>query len=183
MPGLDLAFDRADGHLCRAVLAPGADCGALARCQARLADPAVRRVLARAGFTKAEPAVTPNPASSRVRAELQFPFPLDELPESWIEVVQDKHWPVRSAKGHRIRRALRWADTALRAERTPAGLAPQSTHEDWAALAATAWERCRRDWGRPPARCGAGGAKVRDLVDGGVLDALPERSRDAGGGA
>ena len=129
-----------------ALLAPGADCGALARCQARLADPAVRRVLAQAGFTRAEPAVTPNRAPSPVRAELQLPFPLDELPESWIEVVQDKHWPVRSAKGHRIRRALRWADAALRAERTPAGLAPQSTHEDWAALAATAWERCRRDW-------------------------------------
>ena len=86
------------------------------------------------------------PHSDRVRAELQLPFPLDELPESWIEVVQDKLWPVRSAKGHRIRRALRWADAALRAERAPAGLAPHAAHEDWAALAATAWERCRRDW-------------------------------------
>ena len=85
-------------------------------------------------------------APDRVRAELQLPFPLDELPESWIEVVQDKLWPVRSAKGHRIRRALRWADAALRAERAPAGLAPHSTHEDWAALAAAAWDRCRRDW-------------------------------------
>jgi hypothetical protein len=121
-----------------AVLAPGADCGALGRCLARLVDPAVRRVLAQAAFTKAAP--------DRVRAELQLQFPLNELPESWIEVVQDKLWPVRSAKGHRIRRALRWADTALRAERAPAGLAPQSTHEDWGALAAAAWEWCRRDW-------------------------------------
>jgi hypothetical protein len=129
-----------------ALLAPEADCGALARCQARLVDPAVRRVLAQAGFAKAEPAITPNPALSPVRAELQLPFPLDELPESWIDVVRDKHRPARSARGHQIRRALRWADAALRAERAPAGLAPQSTHEDWAALAAAAWERCRRDW-------------------------------------
>jgi hypothetical protein len=121
-----------------AVLASGADCGALSRCLARVVDPDVRRVLAQAAFTKTAP--------DRVRAELQLPFPLDELPESWIEVVQDKLWPVRSAKGHRIRRALRWADAALRAERTPAGLAPHSAHEDWIALAATAWDRCRRDW-------------------------------------
>jgi hypothetical protein len=142
---LSVRHEGAEGRVVvEALLAPGADCGALACCQARLVDPAVRRVLAQAGFTKAEPAVTPAP--SRVRAELQLPFPLDELPETWIEVVQDKHWPVRSAKAHQIRRALRWADAALRAERAPAGLAPRSTHEDWAALATTAWERCRRDW-------------------------------------
>jgi hypothetical protein len=121
-----------------ALLEPGADCGALSRCLARLVDPDVRRVLAQAAFTKIEP--------DHVRAEMQLPFPLDELPESWIEVVQDKLWPVRSAKGHPIRRALRWADAALRAERAPAGLAPHSAHEDWIALAATAWDRCRRDW-------------------------------------
>jgi hypothetical protein len=120
-------------------LVPGADCGALTRCQARLVDPAVRRILAQAAFTKAGP-------GSRARAELQLPFPLDELPETWIEVVQDKLWPVRSAKGHWIRRALRWADAALRAERAPAALAPHSAEQDWAALAAAAWERCRRDW-------------------------------------
>jgi hypothetical protein len=121
-----------------AVLAPGADCAVLNRCLARLVDPDVRRVLAQATFAKTAP--------DRVRAELQLPFPLDELPESWIEVVQDKLWPVRSAKGHRIRRALRWADAALRAERAPAGLAPHSAPEDWTALAVTAWDRCRRDW-------------------------------------
>jgi hypothetical protein len=121
-----------------ATLAPDADCGALGRCLARLVDPEVRRVLAQAAFTKT--------AVGRVRAELQLPFPLDELSESWIEVVQDKLWPVRSAKGHLIRRALRWADAALRAERAPAGLAPHSPPEDWAALAAVAWARCGRDW-------------------------------------
>jgi len=121
-----------------AVLAPDADCGALSRCLVRLVDPEVRRVLALAAFTKTAP--------DRVRARLQPPFPLDELPESWIEVTQDKLWPVRSARGHRIRRALRWADAALRAERAPAGLAPHTAHDDWTALAATAWDRCRRDW-------------------------------------
>jgi hypothetical protein len=68
-----------------AVLAPDADCGALGRCLARLVDPTVRRVLAQAAFAKAAP--------DRVRAELQLEFTLDELPESWIEVVQDELWP------------------------------------------------------------------------------------------
>ena len=134
-----VSHERAAGQVAvEAVLAPGTDCGVLSRCLARLVDPAVRRVLAQSAFVKTGP--------DRVRAVLQLKFPLDELPESWIEVVQDKLWPVRSAKGHRIRRALRWADTALRAERAPAGLAPQLAHEDWAALAAAAWDRCRRDW-------------------------------------
>jgi hypothetical protein len=144
-PGLSPYSDLSVSHegtegqvVVEARLVPGADCGTLSRCLARVVDPDVRRVLAQSAFTKTAP--------DRVRAELQLPFPLDELPESWIEVVQDKLWPVRSAKGHRIRRALRWADAALRAERAPVGLAPHSAHEDWIALAATAWDRCRRDW-------------------------------------
>jgi hypothetical protein len=141
--GLSVRHEGAEGQaegqvVVEALLVPGADYGALSRCLVRLVDPTVRRVLAQAAFTKTAP--------GRVQAELQLPFPLDELPESWIEVVQDKLWPVRSAKGHRIQRALRWADAALRAERAPAGLAPHSAHEDWTALAATAWDRCRRDW-------------------------------------
>jgi hypothetical protein len=136
---LSVSNESADGAVVvEAVLAPGADCGALDRCLARLVDPDVRRVLAQAAFAKTAP--------DRVQANLKLPFPLDELPESWIEVVQDKLWPVRSAKGHRIRRALRWADAALRAERAPAGLAPHSRPEDWTVLAAAAWDRCRHDW-------------------------------------
>jgi hypothetical protein len=135
---LVVCHDGATGRvIVEALLAAGADTDALSRCLARLVDPSVRRILAQAVFTE-----TPSGA----RAELRLPFPLDEVHESWIEVVQDKHWPVLSAKGHLIRRALRWADAALRAERAPAGLAPESTHEDWAALAAAAWERCRHDW-------------------------------------
>ena len=136
---LEVSHESAPGRVVvQARLAPGADCGALNRCLARLVDADVRRVLAQTAFTRTAP--------DRVRAELQLAFPLDELPESWIEVVQDKLWPVRSVQGHRIRRALRWADAALRAERAPAGLAPHSAHQDWTALAATAWDRCRRDW-------------------------------------
>jgi hypothetical protein len=120
---------------------PDAACAALDRCRVRLVDPEVRRVLAQASFSPSG-----CEAGGRVRAELVLPFPLDELHETWIEVVDGESRPVRSARGHRTRRALRWADTALRAERRPAGLAPRSTDDDWAALAAVAWERCRHDW-------------------------------------
>lgn len=139
-PHSDLFIRReggADRIVVAALLAPGTECSALGRCQARLVDPAVRRVLSHASFAR---------AGSRARAELPLPFPLDELRQSWIEVVEGEDRPVRSAKGHQIRRALRWADAALRAERGPAGLAPQASGEDWAALAAVAWERCRGDW-------------------------------------
>jgi len=138
--------DAEDRLMVVALLAPGADCRALARCQARLVDPGVRRVLTVASFSKVESSVTSDPAPSRVRAELKLPVPLEELAGTWIEVVQDKHQPVLSAKGHYIRCALRWADAALRAERAPAGLDRRSTRADWIDLAATAWEHCRRDW-------------------------------------
>jgi hypothetical protein len=140
---LSVRHDSANGRLIiHALLTPGAASGAVNRCLARLVDPVVRRVLAQAAMTKAEDCGEP----SRVTAGLELPFPLDEVQDGWIEVVADQHWPVRSATGYRIRRALRWADTALRAERAPAGLAPHSTPKDWAALAAAAWEHCRRDW-------------------------------------
>lgn len=139
-PHSDLLVRHNGGAGCivvEAMLAPDADCTAVGRCQARLVDPVVRRVLARAHFERPGP---------RVRAELQLSFPLDELGEAWIDVVEGPGRPVLSIKAHRIRRALRWADAALRAERAPAGLAPRSGAEDWAELAALAWERCRRDW-------------------------------------
>ena len=128
-----------------AVPVPRADRSVLGRCVARLVDPSVRRVLAQAAFTAVSNAAKPG-APVRVLAELRLTFPLDEVQDGWIEVAADKHQPVRSIKGHQIRRALRWADAALRAERAPAGLAPASARADWAALAAVAWERCRRDW-------------------------------------
>ena len=118
----------------------------LGRCVARLVDPSVRRVLAQAAFTAVDDAAEPG-APARVLAELRLTFPLDEVQDGWIEVVADKHWPVRSAKGHRIRRALRWADTALRAERAPAGLAPHSAREGLGRAG-------RRGLGALPARLG-----------------------------
>jgi len=121
----------------QATLAPGADPEAVARCQVRLVDPAVRRVLVRASLAQ---------AGSTVQAKLQLPHPLDELSETWVEVVDRGDKPVPGTKVHRIRRALRWADAALRAERAPAGIAPGTVAADWVALAGAAWERCRRDW-------------------------------------
>lgn len=121
-----------------ATLTAGATREAAGKWHARLVDPAVRRILAVASFEQ---------AGSRAQAKLRLPFPLNELSEAWIEVTDRSDRPVRSAKLRRMRRALRWADAALRAERAPAGLAPRSASTDWAALAAVAWERCRRDWG------------------------------------
>jgi hypothetical protein len=135
---LFIRSDGASGQVtATALLVPEADCDALSGYQVRLVDPLIRRIVAQAGFTVTR---------SRARAELRPKFPLDELPEGWIEVGPAAPWPVRSAKVRRIRRALRWADAALRAERAPAALAPSSTREDWAALAAAAWERCFYDW-------------------------------------
>jgi hypothetical protein len=120
-----------------AILTPDSERAALARCQARLVDPGVRRILSQAPFTG---------AGARVRAELGLSFPLNELDETWIEVVEGDRRPVLSAQWHRIRRAVRWADAALRAERRPPGVAPRASGQDWAALATAAWDRCRRDW-------------------------------------
>jgi hypothetical protein len=120
-----------------ALLAPGADRDVLSGYRVRLVDPSIRRIVAQAGFSVTR---------SRACAELRPKSPLDELPESWVEVGPATPWPVLSAKVRRIRRALRWADAALRAERSPAALAPASASKDWAALAAAAWERCFYDW-------------------------------------
>jgi hypothetical protein len=139
-PHSDLAVQCEGMHgriTAEALLAPGADPEVLSGYQVRLVDPSIRRILAQAGFT-----VT----GSLARAELRPKFPLDELPEGWIEVGPATPWHVRGAKARRIRRALRWADAALRAQRAPAALAPSSARGDWTALAAAAWERCCRDW-------------------------------------
>jgi hypothetical protein len=118
-------------------LAPGADRDALSRCVARLVDPPVRRIVAQESFVV---------VGSRAIAELQLKVPLEECPGIWAEVADDKGQPVRSAKGHWAIRARRWADAALRAERTPRGIDSRATPEDWAALAAAAWDRCGQDW-------------------------------------
>lgn len=120
-----------------AALAPGADRAAVGTWHARLVDPDRRRVLAIAGFGQAR---------SQAQAEFRRPYPLDELNGYWVEVTDCGDRPVLGTRTHRARRALRWADAALRAERVPVGLAPGSASSDWAGLAAAAWDRCRRDW-------------------------------------
>lgn len=139
-PYSDLVVSRASGEdriVVEALLAPDADRRALADCRARLVLPAVRRILAQAGFTV---------VGFTARAELPLSFSPHELAASWVEVVHDKVRPVHSLPGHLTRRALRWADAALRAERAPAALDPVATLKDWSALAAVAWGRCRLDW-------------------------------------
>jgi hypothetical protein len=140
-PHSDLRARRDAGSDCvvvQATLAPGADRQAAGRWHARLVDPSRPsrwRVLTEAEF-KVD--------GSRILAELRCPPAGSE--ETWLEVVDDPERPVRSAKAHRIQRALRWADAALRAERAPEGIAPRSSPADWAALATVAWEWCRLDW-------------------------------------
>jgi hypothetical protein len=135
---LQVSHDAATGRvLVRVTIAAGADRAEAGRWHARLVDPAVRRVLAEARLASAGPLL---------QAELNPAFPVTEVREAWIEVVEESGRPVRSAKAHRIARALRWADAAIRAGRAPAGLSPQATGADWSALAAAAWQRCGRDW-------------------------------------
>jgi hypothetical protein len=124
-----------------AQLARPANANASSRYKVRAVDPGVRRILAQSPFGDA-----PDPSAGRIQAELAITYPLDELEELWVEVVPDELHPVRSTRSYRTARALRWADAALRAERAPRGLAPRSTADDWAALAAAAWDRSRCDW-------------------------------------
>ena len=115
-------------------LARGIGWSALASCRVRLVDSDARRVLA----------VSPLcPDGLRARAE--FPAAV-EAGALWVEVVDDERRPVRGTRLRRMRRALRWADAALRAASRPGGLDPDRTDEQWAQLAALAWNRCRADW-------------------------------------
>jgi hypothetical protein len=140
-PGTDLVVHGQAGSdrvIVEAMRAPGGD-EVISRCWARVVDPALRRVLGVAAFRPLGP-------ESRVRAEICVPFPVTELSEAWVEVVDDPSRPVQSARLRRLRRALRSADAALRAEQAPRGLAPSWAAEDWSALAARAWRDCRCDW-------------------------------------
>lgn len=151
-----------------ALLRPEADREALSRCRVRLVDPAARRVLSVASFAA--------PEGSRVRAELPAPFPVAELRDAaWVEVVDDEHRPVRSERLRQLRLALRWADAALRAEVSPGGLAAGLSEEEWAGLAAGAWERCRRYWDHAgdPARAYLASRRLAALGSAAALAAAP----------
>jgi hypothetical protein len=122
---------RRGGLVVTAELAPGADPGSLRACRARLVDPADRQVLATASFSEA--------GDGLARAVIRGPAPAGG---GWAEVVDDESRPVISAQLRHIRRAMRWADTALYAARRSPGLGDPR----WARLAAQAWERCAADW-------------------------------------
>ena len=114
-----------------------ADGQALGTCLVRLVDADARRIVATARF---------RPLGQRARAVLRIPSGLSGAGAYWIEVVDDERRPVQGTRLRRVRRALRWADAALRAETRPAGLAPMLTAGQWAELASRAWDQCRADW-------------------------------------
>jgi len=120
-----------------ATLAPGVRTSDIGQCRVRLVNPAERRVLTQAPLQV---------CGSRARSQIQLPVPMDEAEGLWVELVGDPGRPVSSLMQHLTRRALRWADAALRAARAPKGLAPKATAADWAALACIAWRECRNDW-------------------------------------
>jgi hypothetical protein len=156
-PGTDLMVrvhrDGAPLVVAEVTLLPGASLVDLTRCQARLVDADGRRILAAAAFRTCGP---PGPAAleqptapSRAWAELPSPVRLPIPARSgvaWLEVVDDERRPADGSGLRRRRRALRWADAALRAESRPNGLAPELTDEQWGLVAALAWNRCCADW-------------------------------------
>jgi len=130
-----------------AVLLPGASQEDLADCRVRVVDTDARRVLATAALRICAPSRAG--ASFQARAELPAPAGLRALAKSGaasVELVGDERRPVHGTRLRRMRRALRWADAALRAESRPNGLAPGLTDEQWTSLAGLAWDRCRADW-------------------------------------
>jgi hypothetical protein len=136
-----------------AAVMPGATSADLADCRARLVDAEGRRTLATASFRVCAPsratAACRADASPRAWAELPVPGGSRALARSsaaWVEVVGDERRPADGTRLRRIRRALRWADAALRAESRPNGLAPELADEQWIRLAALAWDHCRADW-------------------------------------
>ena len=142
-----------------AALLPGATAEGLAGCRARLVDAAGRRVLAAAplnvcGASQAAAGGRAGPAP-RAWAALPVTAEVCALIRSgviWAEIVGDERRPADGARLRHVRRALRWADAALRAESCPDGLAAGLADAQWASLAALAWDRCRADWeaaGRP----------------------------------
>jgi len=156
-PGSDLGIrDNRDGAplivVEVAVLAASAP-ETLADCRARLVDASARRVLATAAFRVGTPmragralqAYAELPAAPGLRAPAGLGTPA-ESDVACVEVVDDERRPVHGTRLRRMRRALRWADAALRAESRPNGLAPELSDEQWTRLAGLAWDRCRADW-------------------------------------
>jgi hypothetical protein len=144
-PGSDLRvrahWDASPLLAVEAVVLADAAPQALAQCRARLVDADARRILASAAFR----AGAPSRAGAALRARAELPA-LVGFGEAWVEVVGDERRPTYGTRLRWMRRALRWADAALRAESRPNGLAPELSDEQWTRLAGQAWDRCRADW-------------------------------------
>ena len=80
-----------------------------------------------------------------------------------------------------MRRALRWADAALRAESRPNGLAPELSDEQWTCLAGLAWDRCRADWEAAGDPCRAALAAARGMALRGALGSASRSGASLGG--
>jgi hypothetical protein len=93
---------------------------------------------------------------------------------AWVEVVGDERRPADGILLRRVRRALRWADAALRAQSRPHGLATELTDEQWGRLAALAWDRCRAGWEAADDPVRAALAATRGESAGGPLPFLAE---------
>jgi len=104
-----------------ATLAPGARTASVGQYAVRLVNPAERSVRTQAPLQV---------YGSRARSQIRLPVPMDEVGGLWVELVGEPGRPVSSLTHHLIRRALRWADAALRAARAPKGLAPRATAAD-----------------------------------------------------
>ncbi len=148
------------GIVVGAKLAPGADRRVLARCRARLVDPANRKVIGIAPFRDL--------GDSQVQAEVQGQVPPGD---TWVEVIDDQTRPVSSTQLHYIRRAMRWADAALGAGRQASGLADA----EWVRLAARAWGRCAEDWSaaRDPDRAYLAAVRRASIRPGAVIPEEP----------
>jgi hypothetical protein len=131
-PDAELSVRTQDrGIAVEADLVPGADRRLLRNCRVRLVDPANRKVIGSVPFRGL--------GDSRVTAELHGPIPEHE---AWVEVVDYESRPVLSGELRHMRRAMRWADAALRAGRR----SPGPVDAERARAAALAWESCARDW-------------------------------------
>jgi hypothetical protein len=161
---------------------------ALAGCRARLVDASARRVLATAAFRVGAPlragAASRAGAPLRAWAEVPAPAGLRALVgpgtpagsgAAWVEVVGDERRPVHGTRLRGMRRALRWADAALRAESRPNGLAPELSNEQWTRLAGLAWDRCRAEWeaAGDPGRAALAAARGTALRGGASLRGSP----------
>lgn len=138
-PDVDMVshLDCADVLVVEGRLGPGADLEALSRCRVRLVDPEDRRIISQAPLTA---------DGLKARACLPVRGSRPELSRTWLEVVAADDAPVRGTTLRTVRLALRWADTALRAERRPHGLARDLSDDGWTRLADRGWEQCRLHW-------------------------------------